>query len=166
MRCIQLGEASGNTLLQTAALTLMTWESVAMGLAVEVVAEVHFYCTIYTIYKCMYYAHNMLCIIYIIYMYVDTMSADAYAECGLGAWSEEGRQHILSTIKTLVPRLPLQRLLMLCEQNVFGAGATDEHHEALDSLPHALAWALIAGSRTSPPKKKSTPFVSEQVSPL
>ena len=109
---------------------------------------------------------HIICIIYIIYMYVDTMSADAYAECGLGAWSEEGRQHILSTIKTLVPRLPLQRLLMLCEQNVFGAGATDEHHEALDSLPHALAWALIAGSRTSPQETKSTPFVSVQVSKM
>ena len=135
-----------------------------MGVA-EVEAEVKNFCTIYTIYICIYIMH-IICIIYIIYMYVDTMSADAHAECGLGAWSEEGRRHILSTIKTLVPRLPLQRLLMLCEQNVFGAGATDEHHEALDSLPHALAWALIAGSRTSPPKKKSTPFVSEQVSPL
>jgi len=113
---------------------------------------------LYYVHDVYVYIMNVICIIYIIYMYIDTMSADAYAECGLGAWSEEGRRHILSTIKALVSRLPLQRLLMLCEQNVFGAGATDEHHEALDSLPHALAWALIAGSRTFPPPKKSTPL--------
>jgi hypothetical protein len=49
MRCIQLGEETGNTLLQTAALTLM-WEKVAMGVAAEVEAEVHFFYTMYMMY--------------------------------------------------------------------------------------------------------------------
>ena len=64
------------------------------------------------------------------------VGSEAYAACGLGLWSDEGRWHVCETMADLVRVVPLQDVLAVCEQHFLGAGAMDEYNEPLDSPPH------------------------------
>ena len=62
----------------------------------------------------------------------------------LGHGSSEYQREIVETARRLVEAAGRGTALLVCEQEFFGAGATDEHNVALDSLPHRLGWALVA----------------------
>ena len=62
----------------------------------------------------------------------------------LGHGSSQYQREIVETARRLVEAAGKGTALLVCEQEFFGAGATDEHNAALDSLPHRLGWALVA----------------------